>query len=156
MDNFESLDLEVRLISSNKKRFLNLLLLADESEKLVSEYIDRGALFVLYYESSPIAVCLVTKEGEALFEIKNLAVLPKYQRKGFGHFLISFVITHYEGICKTLLVGTGESSLTIPFYENCGFTYSHRIENYCITNYPSLIIENGEVLKDKVYLKMSL
>ena len=34
-----------------------------------------------------------------------------------------------------MLVGTGDSPLTIPFYESCGFAYSHRVPDFFIDNY---------------------
>ena len=35
-------------ITENKKRFLNLLLLADEQESMIDKYLERGELFALY------------------------------------------------------------------------------------------------------------
>ena len=35
-------------ITENKKRFLNLLLLADEQESMINRYLERGEMFVLY------------------------------------------------------------------------------------------------------------
>ena len=52
-----------------------------------------------------------------------------------------------------MCVGTGESPLTLPFYEKLGFKYSHRIKNFFIDNYNHPIYENGILLKDMVYLK---
>lgn len=39
---------EIRLIESNKKRFLDLLLLADEQEDMIDRYLERGDVFALY------------------------------------------------------------------------------------------------------------
>ena len=36
---------EIVKIESNKKDFLDLLLLADESETMIDKYIERGELF---------------------------------------------------------------------------------------------------------------
>ena len=55
-----------------------------------------------------------------------------------------------------MCVGTGESPLTIPFYERCGFIYSHRIPNYFIKYYNKPIFEDGVQLRDKIYLKKDL
>lgn len=40
--------MEIRLITSNKKQFLDLLLLADEQESMIDKYLERGEMFALY------------------------------------------------------------------------------------------------------------
>ena len=39
--------MNIRKITSDKKQFLSLLLLADEQESMIDRYIDRGEMFVL-------------------------------------------------------------------------------------------------------------
>lgn len=72
----------------DKAKFLPLLLLGDESEAMIERYIHRGRLFALYTHDNAVsdlcAVCVLTHEGDGVFEIKNLAVVPKQQRRGFG------------------------------------------------------------------------
>ena len=53
-------------------------------------------------------------------------------------------------------VGTGDSPLTIPFYEKCGFAYSHRIKNFFVDNYDHPIYEGGVQLMDMVYLRKEI
>ncbi len=36
--------MEIKIIESNKKDFLDLLLLADEQENMIDKYLDRGIL----------------------------------------------------------------------------------------------------------------
>ena len=52
------------------------------------------------------------------FEIKNIAVDPENQGKGYGKALIDFLASKYADEYSVLQVGTGDSPLTIPFYEN--------------------------------------
>ena len=70
--------------------------------------------------------------------------------------VIQYLFGHYAGRCRTMLVGTGGSTLAIPFYENCGFTYSHRIPDFFTDNYDHPIYEAGKQLKDMVYLKRNM
>ena len=42
-------------ITENKKRFLNLLLLADEQESMIDRYLERGEMLVLYKKEIPVA-----------------------------------------------------------------------------------------------------
>ena len=72
--------------------------------------------------------------------------------KGYGRALIDFVTAHYQGRCKKLLVGTGDSPLTVPFYKKCGFTEHHRVKNFFTDNYDHPIFEAGVQLVDMVYL----
>ena len=93
---------------------------------------------------------------EGIYEIKNIATYPQYQRKGYGRRLIHFLCENYRHKCHTMLVGTGESPLTVPFYESCGFTYSHRIPHFFTDHYDHPIIEAGKLLTDMVYFKKEL
>ena len=57
---------------------------------------------------------------------------------------------------SVLQVGTGDSPLTIPFYEKCGFVRSHKISNFFTDNYDNPIYEGGVQLIDMVYLQRCL
>lgn len=139
-------------IESNKKQFLDLLLLADEQEDMIDRYLERGDMFALY-DGELKSICVITRENDGVYELKNIATYEQCQGKGYGKKLIEYVFEYYKGKCKTMLVGTGDSPLTIPFYENCGFTKSHCIKNFFIDNYNHPIYENGKQLVDMVYLK---
>ena len=69
--------MNIQLITTDKKRFLSLLLLADEQESMIDRYLERGDLFVMSdAEAIPISVAVVTDEGNGVRELKNLAVAP--------------------------------------------------------------------------------
>ena len=147
--------MEIIEIKENKKQFLPLLLLADEQESMIDRYIDRGTMYVLV-DNGVKCECVVTDEGKGILEIKNIATAPEYQGKGYGKALIDFVAAKYKGKYSILQVGTGDSPLTVPFYESCGFTYSHRIPDFFTDNYDHPIYEAGKQLKDMIYLKRSM
>ena len=90
--------------------------------------------------------------GDWVYEIKNLATDPEVHGKGYGRALINFVLKHYKDRCSCMLVGTGDSPLTLPFYEKCGFKEHHRLKNFFTDNYDHPIIEDGIQLVDMVYL----
>ena len=56
--------LKVEQVFSDRKRFLDLLLLADEQEDMIDRYLERGDMFALYDEDKLRAVCVVTNEGK--------------------------------------------------------------------------------------------
>lgn len=82
----------IKKILSDRKRFLSLLLLADEQETMIDKYIGRGDMFVMYTQDG-VAICsaIVTDEGNGICEIKSLAVAPEFQRKGYGKEMTDFL-----------------------------------------------------------------
>lgn len=144
--------MKVELICENREKFMDLLLLADEQEDMVRKYINKGEMFALF-DDNLVSVCIVIEETKGSLEIKNIATYKDYQGKGYGKYLINYLFEFYKDKGKIMYVGTGESPLTLPFYEKLGFTYSHRIKNFFIDNYNHPIYEGGVLLKDMVYLK---
>ena len=140
----------------NKRDYLPLLLLADEQENMINLYLDRGTMFVLEEDGIIKGECVVTDEGDSVLEIQNLAVAQEYQGKGYGKPLIEYVVNRYKNRYKVLQVGTGDSPLTVPFYEHCGFVQHHVIKNYIADHYDQPIFEGGKQLIDKIYLRMKL
>lgn len=147
--------MQIQPILNHKKRFLDLLLLADEQESMIDRYLERGDMFALY-DGDLKSICVISQESEDLYEIKNIATVQKYQGKGYGKALIQYVLEHYKNKCKAIQVGTGDSDLTIPFYESCGFRYSHKIANFFIDNYDQPIFDRDKQLIDMIYLKILL
>ena len=142
-------------IKENKKQFLSLLLLADEQESMIDRYIDRGTMYVLD-DNGIKCECVVTDEGNGILEIKNIATEPEYQGKGYGKALIDLVAAKYKDKHSILQVGTGDSPLTISFYEKCGFVRSHSVKNFFVDNYDHPIFEDGIQLIDMIYLRKKL
>jgi len=148
--------MEIRQVREKKKRYLSLLLLADEQEDMIDRYLDRGTMYVLEDGGVTRAVCVVTDEGGGVLELKNLAVDPAVKRRGYGRKMIEFLAKTYRGRFSVLQVSTGDSPNTVLFYESCGFTRSHIIPNYFPTHYDHPIYENGVLLRDRICLYRSL
>lgn len=148
--------MEICRIQHQKKDYLELLLLGDEQESMIDRYLERGDMYVLYDSGEAKAVSVVTEESEEILELKNLAVDPQCQRRGYGRKMIEFLCDRYKGKKAILQAGTGDSPATLPFYEKCGFTQSHRIPGFFVDNYDHPIIECGKQLVDMVYLKRNL
>lgn len=144
--------MKIREVSENKKQFISLLLLADEQENMIDQYLEKGTMYVIE-DNNVKAECVVTDEGNGILEIKNIAVDPKHHGMGYGKALINFLISKYTGEYFVLQVGTGDSPLTIPFYEKCGFTRSHSIPNFFTDNYDHPIYEGDVQLIDMIYLQ---
>ena len=142
-------------VTDDKKKYLPLLLLADEQEDMIDRYLNRGSMYVLD-DGGAKAVCVITDEGNSVAEIKNLAVDPSCRRRGYGRRMIEYAKNLCRGKCKILQVGTGDSPLTVPFYEACGFVRSHTVTDFFTQNYDHPIFEGGVQLVDMVYLQLKL
>ena len=149
------IDMKIREVNENKKQFIALLLLADEQENMIDHYLEKGTMYVLE-DGNVKAECVVTDEDNGILEIKNIAVDPQNQGKGYGKALIDFLASKYADEYSVLQVGTGDSPLTVPFYEKCGFVRSHNIPNFFTDNYDHPIYECGVQLIDMVYLQRCL
>ena len=147
--------MEIRKVKTDKKLYLDLLLLADEQEDMIDRYLDRGTMYVLE-DDGVKAECVVTDEGDGVLELKNIAVEPASQGKGYGKAMVDFLIRAYTGQYMVLQVGTGDSPSTIPFYESCGFRRHHLVKNFFIDYYNHPIYECGVRLVDMMYLQREL
>jgi GNAT superfamily N-acetyltransferase len=145
----------IEKITENKKRFIDLLLLADEQEDMIDKYLPDGDLFALYDDDLK-SVCVVVPVNSKTFELKNIATYEKYQGKGYGRALINYISDFCKNDYKTMLVGTGETPAIMSFYESCGFEMSHRVKNFFTDNYNHPIFEGAIQLVDMIYLKKDL
>jgi len=141
----------IKKVTGAKKEYIDLLLLADEQENTIDKYLENGEMFILD-DNGIKAECVITKESDGIYELKNIAVLPVYQRKGYGKSLLEFLFSYYTE-CSTMLVGTGDVPSALDFYNKCGFMESHRIKNFFTDNYDHPMFEDGKQLVDMVYLK---
>lgn len=139
-------------VTANKKRHLDLLLLADEQEDMVDRYLDDGRLFVLDDDGTKCVAVVVALSAEEC-ELKNIATYPQHQGKGYGRAMVEYLSDRYLGAFETMYVGTGDVPKTLGFYERCGFRISHRNENFFTDNYDHPMFEDGIQLRDMVYLR---
>jgi ribosomal protein S18 acetylase RimI-like enzyme len=147
--------MEIKKVETDKKRYMGLLLLADEQEDMVDRYLERGTMYVLE-DDGVKAECVVTDEGDGILELKNLAVEPDFQGRGYGKAMVDFLVRTYKEQYTVLQVGTGDSPSTIPFYESCGFRRHHLVKYFFTDNYDHPIYECGVQLVDMVYLQKEL
>lgn len=147
--------MEVKIVTEDKKQLIDLLLLADEQESMIDNYLERGELFALY-DHELKSICVVTSESSDTCELKNIATYEKWHGMGYGSKLIQYIGAFYKGKYKIMIVGTGDIPSILQFYEKNGFTLSHRIHNFFIDNYDHPMFEDGVQLVDMVYLKKEL
>ncbi len=142
-------------VQENKKKYIDLLLLADPQEDMIDRYLDSSDLFALY-DNGLKGICAVCGVGAEECEIKNLAVYEQFHRQGYGKALLDYVSYYYKGKCSSLILGTGEVPSILTFYSKCGFEIYNRIPNFFTDNYDEPIYEEGILLKDMIYLRKNL
>ncbi|MFC7060907.1 GNAT family N-acetyltransferase [Halobacillus seohaensis] len=129
----------IKLINAeNRKDYLPYLLLADENEDIINEYINDGEMYAITSENQTIGVCLFIFPEINVVEIKNIAIIFSKQGKGLGKAVIQEACTFFRrrGYAQ-LIVGTANSSIAnIIFYQKTGFhmeairkNFFHRIQN---------------------------
>ena len=121
--------MDIKEVTENKKKYLSLLLLADEQEDMIDRYLESGRMFVLD-DDGVKCECVITDEGDGVLEIKNIATVPEHQGKGYARAMLRYIEDNYKGHYSVLQVGTGDSPLTVPFYEKCGFVRSHTVQGF--------------------------
>ena len=84
----DGLKMEIVRVDNDRKRYIDLLILADEEEQMIDKYLSRGDMYVAIDEGKAIAVIVVTDEGKGTLEIKNLAVAPDRQGQGIGREMV--------------------------------------------------------------------
>ena len=122
---------------------------------MIDKYLGDGDLFALF-DGDLKSVCVVLPIDAETCELKNIATYEKYQGKGYGRTLISFISALYKDSYRTMLVGTGETPAILSFYGSCGFIESHRIKNFFTDNYDHPMFEGDIQLIDMIYLKKIL
>jgi ribosomal protein S18 acetylase RimI-like enzyme len=135
---FKEINKEQRL------QFLDLMLMADESEEIVTKYIHDGEMFAIYHEESIIGVALFTFESDKIVELKNMALSIDSRGKGLGKAVIKRAFEIYKDKNFTkMIVGTANSSIAnIAFYQKAGFRMD-QIKRDFFRNYPEPFYEDG-------------
>lgn len=151
-------DIEIRKMNKSDEIPYDLLLLADPSKDLIDNYIKNSDSFIVQMKDKIVGICVVIKIKIDIFEIVNIAVDERCQRKGIAKKLIYNVIEFLKlKRAKELYIGTGNSSIyQLALYQKCGFRIVGIDKDFFKRNYKDKIIENGIECVDMIRLKMKL
>lgn len=144
-------------ITDERERYLPYLLLADEDEAVVRNYMNDGELYVIYCGEHLAGVALLLEQSETTIELKNIAVVQEFQGKGIGKVVIQIIsdICQAKGYTQ-VIVGTANSSLdNIAFYQKAGFRMD-KIKKDFFSNYAEPIYENGIRAIDMIVFSKAL
>jgi ribosomal protein S18 acetylase RimI-like enzyme len=150
----------LRIVPSGSERetFLDLLLLADESEQQVRSYMNEGDLYTYSPEGEGVAgMILAIPEPDGAVELKAVAVAPERQGQGIGSRMLRAVLDDLRarGVRK-VIVGTANAGIgQMAYYQKAGFRLV-RIERDFFSperGYPPNMEENGIPLLDMVWME---
>lgn len=147
--------MEIRLTDTPSRE---LLLLADESEASIADYVPRSHCYTAFSDGQIIGQYLLLHTRPFTAEVVNLAVAPAYQRRGIATALLQHAIrTARDAEFRILEIGTGDSATgQIALYERCGFIRCGLDVDYFRKHYPVPIFENGKECRHMVRLRMEL
>ncbi len=153
----ENRQLKIRQLGKNEDIPYSVLLLADETTEAINRYIFDSIIFVLEENNRIIGLYALQELNAEEIEIKNFAVVPDFQGKGIGTLLLRDAVkgAKAKGF-KVIIVGTGDVTKQLKFYQKMGFEIVAVRKNFFVDNYPKPIYENGVQLKDMVVLKKEL
>ena len=119
---------EVRKMTTGKRAYLPLLLMADPSEAMIDTYLEESEMYVLMLNGQAASVAVVGPVKDGKCELFNLATVPELRGKGYAGKLIRHLIQLYRPRCREMIVGTAREGM--GFYERFGFVYSHTRKDY--------------------------
>ncbi|OZI11125.1 GNAT family N-acetyltransferase [Bacillaceae bacterium SAS-127] len=150
--------MQIRKLNQNEELPIELLLLADPSEKLVKEYVSRGECFVAQVGQKIVGVYVLLPTRPETVELVNIAVAEGEHGKGIGKQLVKDAIQQakVQGY-KTIEIGTGNSSIgQLALYQKYGFRMIGIDQDFFTRHYSEEIFENGIQCRDMVRLSQDL
>ena len=143
---------------SHRMEYLPFLVMADESESVVKEYIAEGQMLAIIVDSGTVAgVALFLEEAEGLVELKNIALDPQFRGRGLGKQVIDIAFEIFKGQSfQKMIVGTANSSIAnLAFYQKAGFRMVEIRKDFFL-KYPEPIFEDGIQAMDMVMFERVL
>lgn len=150
--------MSIRKLHKNEGFPWELLLLADPEKINIEKYIYSSATYIALLQNEVIGEYVLTNIHPGIYELKNIAVSPKYQGKGIGKQLVLDAIEKVKSKgAKRIEAGTGNSSFSqLALYQKCGFSIMGIERGFFTKNYKETIVENGIICKDMIRLAINL
>jgi GNAT superfamily N-acetyltransferase len=139
----------------------HLFELADDSERVLDSYLDKGRVLVALCGDHMIGhLQLVDEPDLDAIELKSLAVVESWRGRGVGRALVQRALAECAGSGRSkMLVATGAADAgNLRFYQRLGFRML-RIERDAFTpatGYPEGIEVDGIPLLDRVWFDQRL
>ena len=90
-------------------------------EVMVQSIIDFSK-FLILCDDRPVGCIACKEEGDGLYEVGCLCVVPEFQGKGIGTAAMAFARSHFSDWKRFTLVTPADKEENVRFYtEKCGF-----------------------------------
>ncbi len=139
----------------NRDKYRELFLIGDEDEGMLKKYLYEGKMYLLF-DNGLRGGIIVIRKNDSTVEIKNISIFPEFHRCGYGQKLIAYIENKYKNKFNKIIVGTGDSPLTMPFYKSMDFKDYFVVKDFFTKNYEEPIYEGGVLLKDMIYLEKNI
>jgi len=118
-DSFRTVALEFGLNEGNCPTHPSLITL----DKLAA-LEEKAKLFGLFLNDKQVGFVAVEKADGEVYYLDKLAVLPEYRHKGYGRYLVDFVVSYVkeQGGQKVSLGMINESTVLKNWYKKLGFS----------------------------------
>ena len=89
-------------------------------------------LIIGIYQDKTLAGFAIVLDAVDTLELLNIAMLPIFQQRGYGHSLVKFVIqlAQKKNLPRVLLEVRRSNSIACSFYQKMGFKCIHQRCNY--------------------------
>lgn len=143
--------------SSDRLKYFPYLVMADESERVVKEYIAEGQMFAIIVGGDSVAGVSLFVEDSDVIELKNIALDPQFRGLGLGKQVINLAFEIFKGQgFRKMMVGTANSSIAnLAFYQKAGFRMAGIRKDFFL-KYPEPIFEDGIQAVDMVVFEKEL
>lgn len=150
--------IHIRRLEEGEQAPMDLLLLADPSEKFVADYVKRGNCWIAEVSDTAIGVYVLIGTRPETVELVNVAVREDVQGQGIGRRLVLHAIeTARKDGFRTIEIGTGNSSVDqLRLYQKCGFRIVGVDIDFFVRHYDEPIYENGIQCRDMIRLNQNL
>ncbi|WP_107841397.1 GNAT family N-acetyltransferase [Metasolibacillus meyeri] len=148
----------IRILTASEQPPMDLLLLADPSEDIVTDYVQRGLCYVAERDGQIVGVYVLLPTRPHTVELVNVAVDENWQGQGIGKQLVLHAIASAKAAqYKTIQLGTGNSSIDqLALYQKCGFRIVGVDRDFFLQHYDEPIFENGIQCVDMIRLEIVL
>ncbi len=152
------MEFEIRRMGHAETAPRELLLLADPSNEMIDRYIFESEVFLAKADDKIVGVFVLTPHSTDEMELKNISILPEYQKQGLGREMIkqAMRVAKLEGF-NTLVAKTADSSLGVQeFYKKMKFEHYLTVKAHFIKYYKDPIMEEGLQAIDQLAFRRKL
>ena len=152
--------MEIRQHDGDRAALRPLFREADDSERAIDGYLDRGHVLVAVQDGRIVGHGQLVLAGTAFAELKSMAVVEERRGAGIGRALVDAIaaLARNQAVHRLLVATAAADTGNLRFYQRQGFRLL-RIERDAFgpeTGYPKGLMLDGIPLRDRVWLDQDL